>query len=81
MLTTILAADVLANRGDGGWWPLWLLFWLVIAGAVVWLLWRRRRRGPRDPLDRAREILAERFAKGELSGEEYRNRLEELKAG
>ncbi len=59
------------------WWPLWLLFWAALIGTVVWLIVRRRdRRG--DPLDRAREVLAERFARGELSAEEYRERLEEL---
>ena len=35
----------------------------------------RDRRGPLDP---AREILAERFARGELNAEEYRARLDEL---
>jgi putative membrane protein len=79
MLTTILATAVLANRGDG-WWPLWLLFWLAIVMAVVWFLWRRWGRPPSDGLDRAREILAERYAKGELTGDEYRERLERLKS-
>ena len=32
----------------------------------------------RPPDDRAREILGERFAKGELSPEEYRERVSEL---
>ncbi len=32
----------------------------------------------RDPSDRAREILDERLAKGELSPEEYRERVNEL---
>jgi putative membrane protein len=59
------------------WWPLWLLFWVALIGTVVWLIsTRRNRRG--GPLDRARELLAERFARGELSGEEYRERLDEL---
>jgi hypothetical protein len=33
----------------------------------------------RDPADRAREILAERYARGELTTEEYRERLEHLR--
>jgi putative membrane protein len=77
MLTTIMASAVLAKGGDG-WWPLWLLFWVAIAVAVVWFLWRRRGRPPHGGLDRAREILAERYAKGELTGDEYRRRLEQL---
>jgi putative membrane protein len=77
MLTTLLAAAVLANRGDG-WWPLWLLFWLAVVAAAAWFLWRRWRQPPRDGLDRAREILAERYAAGELTSDEYRERLEQL---
>ena len=58
------------------WWPIWPLLWAVLIGTAVWLILRRRdRRGPLDP---ARAILAERFAKGELSAEEYRTRLDEL---
>jgi uncharacterized membrane protein len=40
------------------------------------ILRRRDRRG--DPLDRARDLLAERYAGGGLDGEEYRERLDEL---
>ena len=77
MLTTILGAAVLANRGDG-WWPLWLLFWLVIVAAVAWFFWRRWGRPRGGGLDRAREVLAERYARGELTSDEYRERLAQL---
>jgi putative membrane protein len=60
------------------WWPLWLLFWAALIGTTVWLIARRRDRRS-DPLDRAREVLAERYAQGELSGEEYRERLDDLR--
>jgi putative membrane protein len=65
--------------GDWGhpWWPLRLLFWAGLIGTAVWLISRRRGRG--GPLDKARELLAERYAQGELSGEEYRERLDELR--
>jgi putative membrane protein len=71
---------LLARNGDGWghhWWPLWLAFWAVVIGLAAWLLLRRRDRRP-DPLARAREVLAERYARGEVSGEEYRERLDEL---
>ncbi len=66
-----------AGGGDHGWWwPLWLLFWAAVIGTVVWLIARRRRRPTEG--DRAREILAERFARGEVTAEEYRERLAAL---
>lgn len=56
------------------------LFWLTIVGVVVAALWLPRRDprpGPgRDP----RELLAERFARGEIDEVEYRSRLEVLVA-
>jgi putative membrane protein len=75
---SVLAALPLLNwdSGHSGWWPIWPLFWAALIGLAVWLILRRRdSRGPDDP---ARQILAERFAKGELNAEEYRARLDEL---
>jgi putative membrane protein len=82
-MTAIAALPVLAHNGDDWghpWWPLWLFVWVALIGAAVWLIMRRRDRR-RDPLDRAREVLAERYAQGELTGEEYRARLHDLQAG
>jgi putative membrane protein len=79
-MNTIAALPLLAERTDEWghhWWPLWLLFWAALIGTVIWLIMRRRDRR-RDPLDRGREVLAERYARGELTGEEYRERLGEL---
>ena len=72
------------GMGDwgGGWMWLWgTLMMVVFVVLVVWLV--RAGRGSagsarRDPADRGREVLAERYAKGELSTEEYRERLSEL---
>jgi len=60
---------------EGGWWfPLGLL-WLVLFAAAIWFVVRnvKSRQGS------ARDILAERYARGELSSGEYRDRLEELR--
>jgi putative membrane protein len=74
----VFLANLLATRDDWdhGWWVIWPLFWLAVLGAVIWFVLRRQR--PPSGTDRARDILAERFARGELSAEEYRERLAEL---
>ena len=67
--------------GDGmGWWMVFggvwmILFWAAVIGLVVWLVIRLTRRGGtsdrgdgrRTPL----EIARERYAKGEISREEF----------
>ena len=63
-----------------------VLFWgLVIAGIVVLVRYVTRTQEPRGgrPADRspsAEQVLAERFARGEIDEEEYRRRLETLRA-
>jgi putative membrane protein len=72
---TTLAADT-DHHWQHGWWPFpWLLIVLVIA----LLVWRRGCFGQRG--GGARSILAERFARGEISAEEYRERLGQLGRG
>lgn len=78
--------SLLASHGDEwghhGWWPLWPLLWLAVIATVVWLFVRRRPGGGgggRSGTERARDILAERYARGEIAGEEYRERLEQLR--
>ncbi len=82
-MTAIAALPILASNGDDwghGWWPIWPLLWVALIGTAVWLIVRRRDRR-HDPLDSARQLLAERYARGELSGEEYRARLDDLQGG
>lgn len=58
------------------WGSLMMLSWVVIIAAAVWLV-SRSRDGTRP--SRAREILDERYARGELTTDEYRERLEQLR--
>jgi putative membrane protein len=74
---TLLTALPLLDVHDHAWWPIWPLLWAALIGTAIWLILRRRDHR-HDPLDRAREVLAERYARGELTGEEYRQRLGEL---
>lgn len=66
----------------GGPWlfggPFFGLFWigLIVLGAYLLLRYLRERDGHGG---RARDILDERYARGELSSDEYRERLEHLR--
>lgn len=87
MNTLTMIGQVLADDGwghmdgwGGGWMWLWgsfmMLFWVAVIAGAVWLGVRPRSSGRSD---RAREILDERYARGELDGEEYRDRVEQLR--
>ena len=69
---------------DGGMWvwgSLMMLFFAAVVGLVVWAVVRGGH--PSQPPvvsgDRARAILAERFARGELDTAEYHERLDALR--
>jgi putative membrane protein len=64
---------------DGFWWLPVLLLWATVLGVGIWFVVRTVRARERTANERASDILAERYARGELSGEEYRGRLEELR--
>src|SRR5262245_59942453 len=55
-------------HGSGWWW--WLVLVAVSLGFVVALVWLVQR-GERPRASRARQILAERYARGEIGTEEY----------
>jgi putative membrane protein len=63
---------------EQAWWPIWPILWLAVVVAIVWFLSRRWRRPDDGGLPSARKILAERFARGELTHDEYRERLAQL---
>lgn len=82
---------MMGNYDTGGWgWGSWLLMslmMLVILALIAWglfLIWRASAGGegagspPRPPTPEA--ILRERLARGEIDPEEYRQRLEALRA-
>jgi putative membrane protein len=89
-----IVCETIARSGDrwdhmdgwgGGWMWLWglamMVLLAVLVGWVVLLARDGRSRTPpvADPTDRAREILAERYARGELTTEEYEERAEHLR--
>jgi putative membrane protein len=71
----------------GHWWIVFPILWLLLIAAVIALFWRRgpnsggtgsRGTGSRGSDDSPQRILAERFARGEIGAEEYRERLAQL---
>ncbi len=59
--------------------PLWLLFWLLVVGTFVHVLvWRRGAWSRCGRGQTATEVLAERFARGEIDAAEFRSRRETL---
>ncbi|MDT2006948.1 SHOCT domain-containing protein [Rhodococcus opacus] len=75
------------GMGWGGWALMVLLmvvFWgLVIAGVMALFRTLRADRAPRfdDGNQNARQILDERFVRGEIDAEEYRVRRDQLRSG
>jgi putative membrane protein len=59
---------------DGAWWFPFGLLWLIALAALVWFVVRSTRKRKPSAID----TLAERYARGEVSTEEYRERLDEL---
>ena len=66
---------LLAEHGHD-WCTIWPILWLVIVGGR--LVPEPSMASARRPLDGARKILAERLARGELSNDEYQERLTQL---
>lgn len=69
------------NGGSEWWWIgrlVMFLFWIVLIFAAFW--WFRRGWRHHEPtgIERARNILAERYARGEITTEEYHDRLGQL---
>jgi putative membrane protein len=78
-----MAAQAVADGawGPGHWWPIFPIFWLLLWGVLIFAFFRSRRswsqwHGTSSP----RDVLAERYARGEISEQEYRERLAVLKA-
>jgi putative membrane protein len=66
------------DHGGFWWFPLGVL-WLAVLATAIWLAVRALRHRTPSALERAQDILAERYARGELTSEEYRERLDQLR--
>ena len=76
---------VLAHMGEQGDGPFWLIgpvvatLWFSLIAGGVWLAARTFRRREGGGTGRAREILAERYAAGDITTDEYLERSEALR--
>jgi putative membrane protein len=76
-LIPLVAAAAGSHDWHGHWWIVFPILWLLLFAVLIALFWRRGR-APHDG-DSPRRILGERFARGEISVEEYRDRLAQLR--
>ena len=79
VLATVQAVPMNAwHQGGWGWWfPFGLIFWLGLIALAVYFVTRVRRSQPVRARG-AQDILAERFARGEIDSEEYEERRSHL---
>lgn len=68
--------------GGEYWWIgrlVMMVVWIALIVLAIW--WFRRSTWRREPsgIERARGVLAERYARGEISTEEYHERLEQMR--
>ena len=82
-----MLTSILATHGHDGWGygpgPWFLFFPLLWIAIVAFVVWRFRRGGPpwRHGASTGQSVLAERYARGEITVDEYRERLTVLKEG
>ncbi len=64
----------------GGWGILWMILSMGVMVALIWVVFRAFTSGDdrRAPSGDAKDVLAERFAKGEIDADEYHERLRVL---
>jgi putative membrane protein len=84
-----MIAMVLAQMGDdgnhmgGGWWWVmgigWLVFLALIVLLVVFFVRQSADRGQHHTSRGAEDVLADRFARGEIDEDEYRRRRDALR--
>jgi putative membrane protein len=80
----VLPVAQMWDRGDHmdgwgwGWGVLMMVLIVALIGLVVWAIARMNRPSSGKPTDRAHEILAERFARGEITAQEYQELLQHL---
>jgi putative membrane protein len=72
--------DHMMGRDGGGWWiGLMMILSIAVIALVVWLIVRSSHHSASGPSRSARDILSERYARGEIDSKEYDERLSNLR--
>jgi putative membrane protein len=80
MLSTIVHhTDGWGGDGPGPWALIPLTFFLLWVTVIVFAVIRFRRGGPPWARDTGRSVLDERFARGDITADEYRERRDVLR--
>jgi putative membrane protein len=81
MSVLTMAAGFVGHGGWGAvpWWPIFPIFWVLFWGVLIFAVFRLRGRGWSQRGYSAEQVLAERYARGEITVDEYRERLGVLK--
>jgi putative membrane protein len=80
MFTALIATHADGwGHGPGPWALIPLTFFLVWIAVIAFAVWRFRRGGAPWARHSGQSVLAERYARGEISDEEYRTRRDVLK--
>jgi len=77
VLATHVGGSGWAGGWAGPWWVIFPLLWIAVIATVIWLVARQRRRSSIE--ERPLEILAARYARGEIDSNEYRSRRDEIR--
>lgn len=87
-MSMILAVPIFADgwHMDGGWWfggmMLWMvLFWGLVVFVIAWMVRGGPSRSASDDREAAIRVLDRRFAQGEMTLDEYRERKGALTEG
>jgi putative membrane protein len=78
---TLVVFAQMSNDGDhtGNWWLVLGIGWLVLFLAVLAVVLVRRFHERKASRQEAEDVLAERFAQGEIDEDDYRRRRQALR--
>jgi putative membrane protein len=79
MFTTLLAHTHGWGDGPGPWLFFPFTFFFLWIAVIAFAVWRFRRGGPPWARHSGQSVLAERYARGDITADEYRQRRDVLR--